>query len=172
MLRGVVPTVALAMTPLALVESAGAQTGNAAPLAQIIRQCVQSKWKIPADGKGEQLPAIKVRLRFKPDGTLVTAPVIANPQSSPFSSRHPAASQLRCRRARHPPAPAQYELWKDIVLTFDPRDVASVSGPTTVSPSERSEGMLLRPPGITHSAENDELPRGNSSHAENNAEVR
>jgi TonB family protein len=161
-LRGVVPAVDLALMPLALVGNAGAQTApDAAPLAQIIRQCVRAKWKITADGKSGQLPVIKLRLRFKPDGTLATAPVIANPDpqnSSLFLTISNSAAVAEQKCTPFPLPAAKYELWKDIILTFDPRDVVSAPDAITVPPGESSEGVM-RPPGITHSAENDEFGR-------------
>ena len=159
MLRSILPIVALATIPLALAKSAGAQTADAAPLAQIIRQCVLSKWQTPAKSNGEQLPTIKVRLRFKPDGTFATAPVIANPQNVRHfvtTSNSVVMAIQACTPLRLPSA--QYELWKDIVLTFDPRDVPNAPNPSTASPGERSEGVT-RPSGITQSAENDEFGR-------------
>jgi len=158
-------TVALGLMPLALAENGGAQTAaDAAPLAQIIRQCVQAKWqirewKIRAVDKNGPLPVVKMRLRFRPDGTLAAAPVIANPQDTRLfqaTSNSAAIAVEACTPFRLPPA--KYELWKDIILTFDPREIPSAPAPTTVPPGEGNEGMM-RPPGITHSAENDNFGR-------------
>ena len=93
-------------------------------LGQIIRSCVQSKWNMLGGSEGAQSTVVKLRLRFNADGTLSGAPVIMNPQDSPDLPRH--------LRQRHPgvrgvpalpPAAAKYDVWKDIVLNFDPREM-------------------------------------------------
>jgi len=93
-------------------------------LAQIIRSCVQSKWNVMGGGEGAQHTVVKLRLRFNADGTLAAAPVIMNPQSTPgFLAISDSA--IRAAQACEPYSlpPAKYEIWKDIVLNFDPRDM-------------------------------------------------
>jgi hypothetical protein len=93
-------------------------------LAQRIRQCVQSKWNLLAGGEQAQHTLVKLRLRFNPDGTLAGAPVIMNPQSTPYFLAV-SDSAIRAAQACEPYSlpPEKYELWKDIVLNFDPRDM-------------------------------------------------
>jgi hypothetical protein len=93
-------------------------------LAQIIRSCVQSKWNVMGGGEGAQQTIVKLRLRFNADGTLATAPVVMNPQSTP-NFLAVSDSAIRAAEACQPyPLPAaKYEVWKDIVLNFDPRDM-------------------------------------------------
>jgi hypothetical protein len=53
---------------------------------------LQAKWKIRPDDKNGPLPVVTMRLRFKPDGTLAAAPVMANsPHLNPLQQR-------RCRK--------------------------------------------------------------------------
>jgi colicin import membrane protein len=93
-------------------------------LAQIIKSCVQSKWNVLGGGEGAQHTQVKIRLRFNPDGTLATAPVIMNPQNTPYFFAV-SESAIRAVQACEPYSlpPAKYEFWKDIVLNFDPRDM-------------------------------------------------
>jgi colicin import membrane protein len=93
-------------------------------LVQIIRQCVQSKWNVLTGGESAQNVQIKMRLRFNPDGTLAAPPQITNPQSTPFFLAV-SDSALRAVQACEPYGlpPAKYEAWKDIIMTFDPRDM-------------------------------------------------
>lgn len=93
-------------------------------LGQIIKSCVQSKWTVMAGGEDAQSTQVKVRLRFNPDGRLATAPTIVNPQSTPLFLAV-SDSALRAVQACEPfPLPAdKYEIWKDIILNFDPRDM-------------------------------------------------
>jgi colicin import membrane protein len=93
-------------------------------LAQRIRQCVQSKWNLLAGGEQAQHTLVKLRLRFNPDGTLAGPPVIMNPQSTPYFLAV-SDSAIRAAQACEPYSlpPEKYELWRDIVLNFDPRDM-------------------------------------------------
>jgi colicin import membrane protein len=93
-------------------------------LAQIIRSCVQSKWNVMGGGEGAQHTVVKLRLRFNADGTLATAPVVMNPQST-TTFLAISDSAIRAAEACQPYSlpPARYEVWKDIVLNFDPRDM-------------------------------------------------
>ena len=93
-------------------------------LAQRIRQCVQSKWNLLAGGEQAQHTLVKLRLRFNPDGTLAGPPVIMNPQSTPYFLAV-SDSAIRAAQACEPYSlpPEKYDLWKDIVLNFDPRDM-------------------------------------------------
>jgi colicin import membrane protein len=93
-------------------------------LAQIIRSCVQSKWTVLGGGEGAQQTIVKLRLRFNADGTLAAAPVVMNPQST-AAFLAVSDSAIRAAEACQPyPLPAaKYEVWKDIVLNFDPRDM-------------------------------------------------
>jgi hypothetical protein len=67
---------------------------------------------------------VKIRLRFNPDGTLAAAPMVVNPQSSPYFLAV-QDSAVRAVQACEPYSlpPAKYDIWKDIVLNFDPRDM-------------------------------------------------
>jgi hypothetical protein len=93
-------------------------------LAQIIRSCVQSKWNLMGGGEGAQQTVVKLRLRFNADGTLASAPVVMNPQGTTLFA---AISESAIRAAEqcqpYPLPAARYDVWKDIVLNFDPRDM-------------------------------------------------
>ena len=136
---------------LAVLANAGAQTTvQAVSLTQTIHQCVQAKWKRPTSNNIGPLSVIKLRLRFKLDGTLATPPVVANPQNTRIfltTSNSVATAVHACTPFRLPRA--KYELWKDIGLTFDPREV--VSAP--------AGDDAMRPSGITHSPENNTFGR-------------
>jgi colicin import membrane protein len=93
-------------------------------LVQVIRQCVQSKWNVLSGGESAQSVQIKMHLRFNPDGTLAAPPQITNPQSSPYFLAV-SDSALRAVQACEPYSlpPAKYDAWKEIIMTFDPRDM-------------------------------------------------
>jgi colicin import membrane protein len=95
-----------------------------AVLVQIIKSCVQSKWNVQAGGESATDLLVKLRLRFNPNGTLATPPVVMNPQSSTyflaFSEGAIRAAQ-ECEPYSLPPE--KYAVWKDIVLNFSLRDM-------------------------------------------------
>ena len=95
-----------------------------AVLRQIISACVKEKWNVLAGGQSAQGAIVKLRMRFNPDGTLAAAPVIMNPQSTPYFL---AISDSAVRAVQacepYPLPPNSYEFWKDIVMNFDPRDM-------------------------------------------------
>jgi hypothetical protein len=85
-----------------------------------IAQC----WSPPPGGLGADQIVVKLRLRLNEDGTLVGYPTIANRGSSPFFQAA-ADSAVRAVYQCQPYAlPAEkYELWRDMILTFDPSDM-------------------------------------------------
>jgi colicin import membrane protein len=93
-------------------------------IGQIIRACVQTKWSIMGGGEAAQHAMVKLRLRFNADGTLAGAPVVMNPQGSTFFLAI-SESAIRAVQACEPYSlpPSKYDLWKDIVLNFDPREM-------------------------------------------------
>lgn len=95
-----------------------------AVLQQIIRSCVGPKWTVLGGGADSQNLVVKIRVRFNPDGTLAAAPQIMNPENSPFFL---AASESAMRAVQqcepYPLPPAKYDVWKDTVLTLNPRDM-------------------------------------------------
>jgi len=95
-----------------------------AVLKQIIRSCVGPKWNVLGGGEEAQNTIVKIRVHFHRDGRLAAAPQIVNPQSSPFFLAS-AESALRAVQAcePYPLPPDKYEVWKDTVLTLNPRDM-------------------------------------------------
>ena len=93
-----------------------------ANVVRVIRSCVQAKWHLPERTADSQV--VKLRLKFKPDGTLAAPAQVVNPDgSADFIAV--AHSAIRAIVACEPYAfsPNTYELWKDIILTFDARDM-------------------------------------------------
>jgi colicin import membrane protein len=95
-----------------------------AVLRQIIRSCVGPKWNVFGGGEEAQNTIVKIRVHFHPDGRLAAAPQIVNPQNSPFFLAA-AESALRAVQAcePYPLPPDKYSVWKDTVLTLNPRDM-------------------------------------------------
>ncbi len=107
----------------------GATTGNAPQLSQsemdALRARLQSCWSVPAGASEAKDLAVQVRIQFKQDGSLMAEPVVMNRGSSTFF-QVAAESALRAVRRCAPYSflpVAKYDAWKDVEVTFDPRDM-------------------------------------------------
>jgi hypothetical protein len=85
-------------------------------------------WKLAAQPGDANRYVARVRLRFKPDGSLLKPPKLVNPPSDP-AQKPQAKSVLQAVKACDPlPVPAQYrsyyEQWKTKTIFFDPKVAA------------------------------------------------
>jgi len=85
-------------------------------------------WKPAAQPADADPYVARVRLKFKPDGSLLKPPKLVNPPSDP-AQKPQAKSVLQAVKACDPlPMPAQYrsfyEQWKTKTIHFDPRVAA------------------------------------------------
>jgi hypothetical protein len=85
-------------------------------------------WKPAAQPGDVNRYVARVRLRFKPDGSLLKPPKLVNPPSDP-AQKPQAKSVLQAVKACNPlPMPAQYrsyyEQWKTKTILFDPQVAA------------------------------------------------
>lgn len=95
-----------------------------AMIAQIIRSCVASRWNVLSGGISAQETLVRIRLQFNPDGTLNKAPEIMNPQRTPYFvaiSESAVRAVYDCEPFNLPPP--RYEVWRDIVINFQPKDM-------------------------------------------------
>lgn len=82
-------------------------------------------WKPPAQPADTDPYVARVRLAFKPDGSLAKAPKLVNPPSDP-ALKPQAKSVMQAVEACNPlPVPAQYrpfyEQWKSRTIQFNPQ---------------------------------------------------
>ena len=109
--------------------SLGKSDGNAAQLSQseidALRKRLGECWNPPAGAaNGGQLKVV-LRVLFKPDATVATPPQLVAATASPFGPAMAESAKraiLTCQpftmlRADH------YQQWKDIEITFDPREM-------------------------------------------------
>jgi colicin import membrane protein len=108
--------------------SLGVTTGNAPRLTQseidALRAQIQACWNPPIGAENAQDLIVRLRIQFRTDGTLSTEPALINNGSSPYF-RVAVESAMRAVRRCQPytlPA-AKYEVWRDVEVTFDPRDM-------------------------------------------------
>jgi colicin import membrane protein len=110
------------------VATLGVTTGSAARLSQseidALRAQIQACWNPPVGAENAQELIVRVRIQFLPDGTLSAEPELMNRGSSAYF-RVAAESAMRAVRRCQPytmPS-AKYDIWKDVEVTFDPRDM-------------------------------------------------
>jgi len=109
--------------------SLGLPTANAAALTQseidALRARIQQCWSPPVGLADARDLIVVVRIRFNQDGTLSQDPTISNVGSHPLF-QIAAESALRAVRRCAPYSfmpIAKYDVWKDVEVTFDPRDM-------------------------------------------------
>ncbi len=81
-------------------------------------------WTPPVGGLGGDAIIVKLRIGLSENGSLMRPPEISNSVSSPFF--RPAADSavravVQCQPYQMPAE--KYDLWRDMLLTFDPRDM-------------------------------------------------
>jgi colicin import membrane protein len=109
--------------------SLGAPSGMAAQLSQseldALRARLAQLWSPPAGAKDPRELVVLVRVKFKPDGTLAGPPmVLSHGQSQLYMAARDSAIRAVFRGQPFDMLrPEHYEQWKDVEITFDPRDM-------------------------------------------------
>ena len=107
----------------------GTVTGRASQLSMseldALRARLAQLWSLPAGAKDPQELVVLVRVRLKADGTLAAQPQVLNSGSSPLfhAARDAAVRALYRGQPYTMLRPEHYEQWKDIEITFDPREM-------------------------------------------------
>ena len=107
----------------------GAPTGKAEQLSlselDALRQRLNQLWNIPAGAKDPQELVVQIRMKLKPDGTLAGPPMVLTSGKTPLfvAARESATRAIYRGQPYDMLRPENYELWKDIEITFDPRDM-------------------------------------------------
>ncbi len=108
---------------------AGLAHANAAQMSlselDALRARLAQLWTIPAGAKDPQELVVLIRIKLKPDGTLAAAPMVVNNGTSALfaAARDSAVRALYRGQPFDMLKPEHYEQWKDIEITFDPRDM-------------------------------------------------
>ncbi|WP_029353243.1 cell envelope integrity/translocation protein TolA [Bosea sp. 117] len=109
--------------------SLGAARGTSAMLSQTeidaLRARLMSLWNPPAGAANPQELIVTVRIRLNIDGTLAGPPQVMTSGSSPFfmSARESAVRAVFRGQPFNMLSPSKYDAWKDIEITFDPREL-------------------------------------------------
>src|SRR5262245_52929977 len=92
-----------------------------------LRQRLMQLWSIPAGVRDPEELVVVFRIRLKPDGRLVEGPwpQLVSSRNTPaaIAARESAARAINRGQPYDMLRPENYELWKDIEITFDPRDM-------------------------------------------------
>lgn len=100
----------------------------AASLAQAINQQVTPCWSIPAGAKDAANMSVAIRIRLNPDGALGAAPRVEDTGRIGRDPFFRAVAESALRALRNPGCMPlklpydQYDLWKEIIFTFDPKE--------------------------------------------------
>jgi colicin import membrane protein len=107
----------------------GAPSAIAARLSQseldALRARLAQLWNPPSGARNPQELVVQVRMKLKPDGTLAAPPMVLTHGQSPFfmAARDSAVRAVFRGQPFDMLRPEHYEQWKDIEVTFDPRDM-------------------------------------------------
>jgi colicin import membrane protein len=110
--------------------SLGIPTGAAVTLSlselDALRQRLAQLWSLPAGAHDPQELVVVFRIKLKPDGRLDGWPILVSSGNSPLAvaARENAARAINRGQPYDMLKHEHYELWKDIEITFDPRDMA------------------------------------------------
>jgi outer membrane biosynthesis protein TonB len=111
------------------VPSLGLSNGQAAQLSMseldALRARLGQLWSIPAGAADPQELVVQVRVQLKRDGTLAGPPMVLTSGKSPLfiAARDSAIRAVFRGQPYDMLRPEHYEQWKDIEITFDPRDM-------------------------------------------------
>lgn len=108
--------------------SLGLPTGRAATLTQseidALRAQIQACWNPPAGAVDARELIVRVRLQLRQDGSLQADPMLMNRGGHPAFQIAAEAAMRAIRRCQPYRLPiAKYDVWKDVEVTFDPRDM-------------------------------------------------
>lgn len=109
--------------------SLGAPKGLAARITQTeldaLRARLMSLWNPPAGSRNVQELTVQVRIKLSPDGRVIGAPEVLNNGTNVLfqAARDSALRAIYRGQPFDMLQPAHYEVWKEMDITFDPRDL-------------------------------------------------
>jgi colicin import membrane protein len=104
-------------------------TGFAQRLTQseidALRAQIQACWNPPTGAEEADKLIVRLRIQFNQDGTLAREPELMNRGESTFFRIAAEAAMRAVRRCQPYTLPAhKYDVWKDVEVNFDPRDMS------------------------------------------------
>jgi TolA protein len=120
---------ASAADTLSTAPSLGKADAKAAQLSQseidALRKALGECWNVPPGATDGGQIKVVMRVLFKPDGSVATPPQLVAASASPFGPAMADSARraiLKCQPFTML-RPEHYEQWKDIEITFDPREM-------------------------------------------------
>ncbi len=106
----------------------GAPTGIGQRLTQseidALRAQIQACWNPPVGAEEAEKLIVRLRIQFKQDGTLSREPELMNRAAGSYFQIAAESAMRAVRRCQPYTLPAhKYDVWKDVEVTFDPRDM-------------------------------------------------
>lgn len=106
----------------------GVNSGSEARLSQTeidaLRAQIQACWNPPLGAENAQELIVRLRIQFRQDGTLSAEPQLLNRGSNQYFQVAVESAMRAVRRCAPYTMPAaKYDVWKDVEVTFDPRDM-------------------------------------------------
>jgi outer membrane biosynthesis protein TonB len=109
--------------------SRGAPAAQAAAISQseldALRARLYQLWNPPAGVRNPEELVVQIRISLNPDGRLASPPMVLTSGTSPLflASRESAARAILRGQPFDMLKPEHYEQWKEIEITFDPRQM-------------------------------------------------
>jgi outer membrane biosynthesis protein TonB len=105
-------------------QSSGTEKVMSVNEIDALRAKIAQCWSPPPGGLGADAIIVKVRLQLNEDGSLIGYPSVANSGGSPFfqaAADSAVRAVFQCQPYTLPSE--KYSVWRDIILTFDPRQM-------------------------------------------------
>ena len=124
------PTEMAGMPRLAEFDSmTGSDERLAADLVDALRRRIESCWTLPAGARDAGELQIKLQFTLNPDGMLSNYPLVLNASAHPAfdaAARSAQSAVKMCEPYNFLPI-EKYDLWRDIILTFDPSRIFALN---------------------------------------------
>ena len=107
----------------------GSDERLAADLVDALRRRIESCWTLPAGARDAQDLQIRLQFALNPDGTLADYPLVMNASAHPAfdaAARSAQSAIKTCEPYNFLPI-EKYDLWRDIILTFDPSRIFALN---------------------------------------------
>jgi outer membrane biosynthesis protein TonB len=107
----------------------GADERLAADLVDALRRRIESCWTLPAGARNAEELQIRLKFALNPDGMLSNYPVVLNASAHPAfdaAARSAQSAVKTCEPYNFLPI-EKYDLWRDIILTFDPSRIFALN---------------------------------------------
>ena len=110
-------------------QLSGSDERLAADLVDALRRRIESCWTLPAGARDAQELQIRLKFALTPDGMLSEYPLVMNASAHPAfdaAARSAQAAVKTCEPYNFLPI-EKYDLWRDIILTFDPSRIFALN---------------------------------------------